>query len=112
MRVSQGTAAGKRPLDFIHPLSIVDFILNILLPEASIRLIVQDKGWNGGEPMQSSAWDAPWRDADQVRCSSAPFGNVRRRADNKECQSILEEVHNRDMNTRKLVMEMRGDVAG
>ncbi|CAD6570651.1 MAG: hypothetical protein TREMPRED_005939 [Tremellales sp. Tagirdzhanova-0007] len=50
----------------IHPLSIVDFILNILLPEASIRLIMQDKGWNGGQPMQSSAWDAAWKDANQA----------------------------------------------
>ena len=71
---------------------------------------MQDKGWNGGQPMQSSAWDAAWKDANQVRCSSTPFGSARWRADNEEGQSILEEVRNGDMNTRKLVMQqMMGD---
>ena len=86
-------------------MSIVDFILNILAPEVSIWLIMQDKGWIEGQSMQSSAWDAARKDANQVRCSSTPFGSVRWRADNEECQPILKEVPNGDMNSRKLVME-------
>ena len=60
--------------------------------------------------MQSPAWDAAWKEADQVRCSSTPFGSVRWRADNEECQSILEEVQNGDMDTRKLIMQRIGVV--
>ena len=60
-------------ISVIHPLSIVDFIFNILAPEAAIRLMMQDKGWTGAQPMQSPAWEAAWKDADQVRRSSIPL---------------------------------------
>ena len=94
----------------IYPLSTVDFILNILVPEASIRLIMQDKGWRGEQPPHSPAWESAWKDASQVRYSSVSFGIMRWRSNDEECRSILEEVRQGEGEMKQRIERMRGHV--
>ena len=50
----------------IHPLTMTEFIPHVLVPEASIRLVMEDQSWTGDQPVHRPAW--------KTRCSFNGFG--------------------------------------
>ena len=101
------TDTGASP---IHPLGVNEFVYNVLVPEASIRLIMQDKGWQGEQQAYCPSWEAAWEDASQVRTSSVLFGSSRWRTDDPECLAILEQIREEDEKMRDLIERTRRPV--
>ncbi|WWD16715.1 hypothetical protein CI109_101146 [Kwoniella shandongensis] len=72
----------------IHPLTANDFITTILVPEASILLIMADRG-------AASFTEERYTDAAEIRAKSAKYGDWRFRADDEASQAVLEEIRRR-----------------
>ena len=52
-------------------------MIYVLVPEASVRLIMQDKGWDEEQPAECPAWQVAWKEAFNIRHASSQFGRYR-----------------------------------
>ena len=54
-----------------HPLTSAEYLIHALVPEASTRLIMEDKGWDEEQPIECPAWQAAWKEASDIRHASS-----------------------------------------
>ena len=91
----------------IAPLTTTEFISHVLVPEASIRLIMSDKGWKGDQDAQSQAYTRARSEAFTIRADSIDFGRGRYSADGEEAREILEAMEGREEEIRRVCKARR-----
>ncbi|ODO09284.1 hypothetical protein I350_02884 [Cryptococcus amylolentus CBS 6273] len=85
----------------ISPLSAADFIANVLVPEASIFLIMDD---NQCRSFDRDAYD----DAARTREESAQYGNTKFREGDRQAKKLLEELRKGAPKKRERVKRLLG----
>lgn len=92
--------------DAIYPLSASDFIITVLVPEAVLLLIMQDKGWNSSK-CKGDAWTTARDAAQEVRHKSAEYGRWRYREEGEAGKQVLETLAARVSKKTKRVEDCR-----
>ena len=93
----------------IHPLSSSEFILHVMVPEASVLLIMEDDGWTGEQPFRSTDWVAARTEACRIRLSSIKFGQGRYREDAEEYRKIIAEVEEMREDLKSTIERIRSE---
>ncbi len=92
----------------IFPLSTNDFICHVLVPEAAILLIMEDKGHTTEQVANSPERVAARAEACRARKKSVECGRWRFRADGDEAEAILNKLERQESKTRRLYQRLRG----
>jgi hypothetical protein len=78
-----------------------------LYPEASILLIMDDLGWDGGHRQLGTEWEAARKKAEKVWNASREYGRWRFRDDTEEGKRVLRDARRRKAETREMVRQGR-----
>ena len=92
----------------IQPLSPSDFICQVLVPEAAVFLIMEDRGYKSDGLARSATWDEDRAGASHVRKESVEYGRWKFRGDGPDAEDILEELDRRESDVRRPVKRVRG----
>ena len=79
-----------------------------MIPEASILLLMEDRGWTEEQPSRCPAWEAAWTEAARIRRSSVVFGQWKYREDAEEYRKIIQEVEKKKADLRPMIERIRG----
>ncbi|WVF66867.1 hypothetical protein IAT40_001610 [Kwoniella sp. CBS 6097] len=101
---SQSTIAEQHNPISLEPLSWHDFVSHVLVPEASVLLIMQDRG-------NSYATVQGYEEAEAVRAESIKYGTWKFREEGDEAEDILEKLRNSVDKKRKRLRRIAVDVA-
>jgi hypothetical protein len=91
----------------IAPLTPTEFISHVIVPEASIRLIMQDKGWTGRYSPSTKKYTRAREAAFRIRRASVAFGRGRYMADGDDARDLLDRLQERDAEFRAECREVR-----
>lgn len=94
----------------IYPLTPLEFIGHIMVPEAAIRLIMSDQGWTGQKDKQTPEWKTARGVAFRVWKDSVEYGRWKYREDSEEAKSVMRILRKKDAST-KIACEMIRDQA-
>lgn len=90
----------------IHPLSTHDFICHVLLPEAAILLIMEDKGW-AGDVIHQWEWDDARNEASVVKAKSVEYGRWKFQADGEAAEATLSQLEKREPELKRHIERAR-----
>ena len=102
------TSKTTEPNPPYHPLSSGEFMIHVLVPEAAIRLIMEDEGWNGEQPAECHSWKVAWHEASGMRRASVEFGRHRHPVDGESSETILDAVEVKKRDIKMMIQRIRG----
>ena len=93
---------GKNPIS-IQPLSKVEFLQIVLVPEAAVALIMLDRGWDGIDESREF-----WEDALSVRTESCSYGQCQSPEHGETAAMVLKTYEEDNERWIRTLYENRG----
>ena len=90
----------------IQPLTIIDFLTHVMVPEAAILLIMEDEGWNMDADLTSEGYRTAWVEASRLRATSVEYGRWRFRAEGLEAEATFEDLDQTRPETKRLAKQV------
>ena len=90
-----------------HPLTPLEFISHVLVPECAIRLIMFDRGWNGELDETTDEWATARTGAYKVWKTSVEYGKWRFREDGREARRVLDGIEAKTEGTKEACVRRR-----
>jgi len=89
------------------PLTPLEFITHVLVPETAILLIMNDRGWTGEHDDATEEWGKARQEAYDIWTKSGEYGRARFVADDAEAKETLNAIQDRGTETRKACRKRR-----
>ena len=69
---------------------------------------MEDKGWNGEQTAECTAWKAAWKEASATRQSSSEFGRFRHPEKADVSEMIIDEVEASEGGIKDMIERLQG----